>query len=60
MTGRKLRELLPENVKMKKDLDTGACYYVKSPVFPWNKFPGVDTVLGSGDEVDGRSDGRRR
>ena len=22
------------------------CYYVKSPVFPWNKFPGVDTVLG--------------
>ena len=28
------------------DLDTGHCYYVKSPVFPWNKFPGVDTVLG--------------
>ena len=23
-----------------------AYYYVKSPVFPWNKFPGVDTVLG--------------
>src|SRR5581483_6460669 len=21
-------------------------YYVKPPVFPWNKFPGVDTVLG--------------
>ena len=21
-------------------------YYVKSPVFPWNKFAGVDTVLG--------------
>ena len=46
MTGRKLREFVPENVKMQKDLDTGACYYVKSPVFPWNKFPGVDTVLG--------------
>src|SRR5579863_7781767 len=39
MTGRKLREFLPENIKQKKDLDTGHCYYVKSPVFPWNKFP---------------------
>jgi carbamoyl-phosphate synthase large subunit len=46
MTGRKLREFLPENIKQKKDLDTGSWYYVKSPVFPWNKFPGVDTVLG--------------
>ncbi len=46
MTGRKLREFLPENVEQKKDLDTGSWYYVKSPVFPWNKFPGVDTVLG--------------
>jgi carbamoyl-phosphate synthase large subunit len=46
MTGRKLREFLPENVARKSDLDTGRCYYVKSPVFPWTKFPGVDTVLG--------------
>ncbi len=46
MTGRKLREFLPENIAQKKDLDTGSWYYVKSPVFPWNKFPGVDTVLG--------------
>ena len=46
MTGRKLREFLPEFIDQKKDLDTGRCYYVKSPVFPWNKFPGVDTVLG--------------
>ncbi|MDP9161409.1 MAG: carbamoyl-phosphate synthase large subunit [Acidobacteriota bacterium] len=46
MTGRKLREFLPENIDRKADLDTGECYYVKSPVFPWNKFPGVDTVLG--------------
>jgi carbamoyl-phosphate synthase large subunit len=46
MTGRKLREFLPEFVDQRKDLDTGSCYYVKSPVFPWNKFPGVDTVLG--------------
>src|SRR5580698_9915959 len=46
MTGRKLREFLPENIARRADLDTGNYYYVKSPVFPWNKFPGVDTVLG--------------
>ena len=46
MTGRKLREFLPENIERMSDLDTGRCYYVKSPVFPWGKFPGVDTVLG--------------
>src|SRR5579863_9819529 len=46
MTGRKLREFLPEFIERRADLDTGNCYYVKSPVFPWNKFPGVDTVLG--------------
>jgi carbamoyl-phosphate synthase large subunit len=46
MTGRKLREFLPEFIERGSDLDTGRCYYVKSPVFPWSKFPGVDTVLG--------------
>ena len=46
MTGRKLREFLPENIEHRSDLGTGNYYYVKSPVFPWNKFPGVDTVLG--------------
>ncbi|MBZ5647500.1 MAG: carbamoyl-phosphate synthase large subunit [Acidobacteriia bacterium] len=46
MTGRKLRDFLPENVERTTDLGTGNCYYVKSPVFPWSKFPGVDTVLG--------------
>jgi len=46
MTGRKLREFLPEFIEQGKDLGTGRCFYVKSPVFPWNKFPGVDTVLG--------------
>jgi len=46
MTGRKLREFLPEFIERSADLDTGRSYYVKSPVFPWNKFPGVDTVLG--------------
>jgi carbamoyl-phosphate synthase large subunit len=45
-TGRKLREFLPEFIDQQRDLDTGSYYYVKSPVFPWNKFPGVDTVLG--------------
>src|SRR5512146_3227640 len=46
MTGRKLRELLPEQLASGKDLETGTHYYVKSPVFPWSKFAGVDTVLG--------------
>ena len=46
MTGRKLREFLPEFIERRADLDTGRGFYVKSPVFPWNKFPGVDTVLG--------------
>jgi carbamoyl-phosphate synthase large subunit len=46
MTGRKLREFLPEYIERAADLDTGRCFYVKSPVFPWQKFPGVDTVLG--------------
>ena len=46
MVGRKLRELLPEQVASGNDLGTGSHYFVKSPVFPWGKFPGVDTVLG--------------
>src|SRR4051812_38169561 len=46
MTGGKLRDFLPEYVERGTDLDTGDCYFVKSPVFPWTKFPGVDTVLG--------------
>jgi carbamoyl-phosphate synthase large subunit len=46
MTGRKLRELLPRQLASGKDLETGTYFYVKSPVFPWNKFAGVDTVLG--------------
>jgi carbamoyl-phosphate synthase large subunit len=46
MTGRTLKELLPEQVASGKDLEVGDHYYVKSPVFPWNKFAGVDTVLG--------------
>jgi carbamoyl-phosphate synthase large subunit len=46
MTGRKLHDFLPEHAAEGKDLATGAGYFVKSPVFPWSKFPGVDTVLG--------------
>ena len=46
MVGRKLKELLPEQVESGADLETGSHYYVKSPVFPWGKFQGVDTVLG--------------
>ncbi len=60
MTGRKLREFLPDNVERASDLETGSYFYVKSPVFPWSKFPGVDTVLGpemkSTGEVMGTAD----
>ena len=46
MTGRSLRDLLPEEVASGEDLGTGPHFFVKSPVFPWSKFPGVDPVLG--------------
>ncbi len=46
MVGRTLKQLLPEYVASGRDLDTGSHFFVKSPVFPWGKFPGVDTVLG--------------
>jgi carbamoyl-phosphate synthase large subunit len=46
MTGRRLRDLLAEQIAEGRDLETGAYFYVKSPVFPWSKFAGVDTVLG--------------
>ncbi|HLI75995.1 MAG TPA: carbamoyl-phosphate synthase large subunit [Acidobacteriaceae bacterium] len=46
MTGQKLRDLLPEQVATGRDLQTGDHFFVKSPVFPWGKFQGVDPVLG--------------
>jgi carbamoyl-phosphate synthase large subunit len=46
MTGRKLIDLLPDAVASGEDLSTGEHYFVKSPVFPWGKFQGVDPVLG--------------
>ena len=60
MTGRKLREFLPENIERAADLDTGSFYFVKSPVFPWGKFPGRRHRAWAGDEVHRRSDGRGR
>ena len=39
MTGRKLREFLPEYIERGEDLDTGRNFFVKSPVFPWSKVP---------------------
>ncbi len=60
MVGGKLKDLLPAEIASGKDLSTGAHFFVKSPVFPWGKFPGVDTVLGpemkSTGEVMGVSD----
>ena len=46
MTGRTLRELLPNELASGRDLGTGEHFFVKSPVFPWGKFQGVDPVLG--------------
>jgi carbamoyl-phosphate synthase large subunit len=46
MVGEKLKTLLPTQVVSGKDLDTGSHFFVKSPVFPWGKFQGVDPVLG--------------
>jgi len=46
MVGQKLKQLLPAQVVAGKDLDTGSHFFVKSPVFPWGKFQGVDPVLG--------------
>ncbi|MGH9483096.1 MAG: carbamoyl-phosphate synthase large subunit, partial [Terriglobales bacterium] len=42
----RLRELLPPEVIARQRLATGERFCVKSPVFPWSKFPGADPVLG--------------
>jgi len=48
MTGRKLKELHLPIVEMNgvKELALRDFYAVKSPVFPFNKFRGVDVILG--------------
>jgi carbamoyl-phosphate synthase large subunit len=45
MTGRRLTRT-SSTFQIRQRPRTGSHFYVKSPVFPWNKFPGVDTVLG--------------
>ena len=56
MTGRKLREFLPEFIERRADLDTGHCYYVKSPVFRGTSFRRGHGAR-PGNEIDGRSHG---
>jgi len=48
MTGRKLRDLHLPTIATNgvKELVSGDFFAVKSPVFPFNKFRGVDTILG--------------
>ena len=48
MTGRKLKDLHLPIVEHKgiKEIAVGDFFAVKSPVFPFNKFRGVDTILG--------------
>ena len=48
MTGRKLRDLHLPFIETNgiKELAVRDFYAVKSPVFPFNKFRGVDTILG--------------
>jgi carbamoyl-phosphate synthase large subunit len=48
MTGRKLRDLRLPCIEIHgvKELAVRDFYAVKSPVFPFNKFRGVDTILG--------------
>jgi carbamoyl-phosphate synthase large subunit len=48
MTGRKLRDLGLPVIELDgvKELAAREFYAVKSPVFPFNKFRGVDTILG--------------
>jgi len=48
MTGRKLKDLHLPVVEADgvKEIAVGDFYAVKSPVFPFNKFRGVDTILG--------------
>ena len=60
MTGRKLREFLPENIERAADLATGNFYYVKSPVFPWSQVSRRRHGARPGDEVHRRSHGRGR
>ena len=60
MTGRKLREFLPENIERAADLDTGPYSYVKSPVFPVVQVSRGGHRARPGDEVHRRGHGHGR
>ena len=58
MTGRKLRELLPEQLAAGKDLETGDALLCEVAGVSVVEVRGRRYGAGAGDEVDGRSDGR--
>ena len=58
MTGRKLREFLPENIAQATDLDTGNCYFREVAGVSVGEVPGRRYSARPGDEVYRRSDGR--
>ena len=58
MTGRKLRELLPEQLAAGKDLETGSALLCEVAGVSVGQVCRRGYGSGSGDEVDGRSDGR--
>ena len=58
MVGRKLKELLPEQVASGKDLDTGSHLLCEVAGVSVGQVPGRRYGAGAGDEVDRRGDGR--
>jgi carbamoyl-phosphate synthase large subunit len=56
MLGKKLRELTHLTGGLTSGCLPVPMFFVKSPVFPFNKFPGVDPALGP----EMRSTGERR
>ena len=60
MTGRKLREFLPDNIARKKDLDTGNLLLREVPGIPLEQISRRGYRAWPGDEVHRRSHGRGR
>ncbi len=60
MTGRKLRDFLPENVERATDLDTGNLLLREVARLPVGQVPRRRHRARSGDEIHRRSDGRGR
>ncbi|MBI2569523.1 MAG: carbamoyl-phosphate synthase large subunit [Candidatus Schekmanbacteria bacterium] len=46
LVGRRLAELVPQSIRDAHGCSARGMWAVKGPVFPFNRFPGVDTVLG--------------